>query len=200
MSQSNSTASLPCDRRRCICGVSFGALLAGIGSRGFHEDDDGWAGSKRSTNTRPNRDHRLREMPIFAGLEFADIRKTARSQHLTPIIMMTAPPSAKPRHGGAHAGITAVMVSRSANALIIGSSSVIANPRRFIKTATYFVRTAPQQRAGTTPGPERRRNGKVDLERLRLEPEKKPGPQLSLNRRIGHVRSRMDSLGCTCGP
>jgi hypothetical protein len=43
---------------------------------------------------------------------------------------------------------------------------VIANPRRYIRTKTYF---GPDRRRNITPGysgPERRKGGRVDLDRV----------------------------------
>jgi two-component system chemotaxis response regulator CheY len=54
----------------------------------------------------------------------------------------------------------------SANALHQRIVNVIANPRRYIRTKTYF---GPDRRRNITPGysgPERRKGGRVDLDRL----------------------------------
>jgi len=87
--------------------------------------------------------------------------------------MLTAHSERKRVTAARDAGVTEFMVKPiSASALHQRIVNVIANPRRFIKTATYF---GPDRRRNNAPGytgPERRRSGKADLDRLRLAPEK----------------------------
>jgi DNA-binding response OmpR family regulator len=65
------------------------------------------------------------------------------------------------------AGVTEFMVKPiSAKGLHQRIVNVIANPRRYIKTKTYF---GPDRRRNSAPsyaGPERRKGGRTDLDRL----------------------------------
>jgi len=151
------------------------ALLQGFGSREVHEADDGAGGLEAFNQYTPDIVIIDWAMPIFDGLEFARMirQPDTNASPFTPIIMLTAHSERKRVTAARDAGITEFMVKPiSANALYHRIVNVIANPRRFIKTATYF---GPDRRRNSAPdytGPERRRNGKVDLERLRLAPEK----------------------------
>jgi DNA-binding response OmpR family regulator len=86
----------------------------------------------------------------------------------TPMIMLTGHSERRRVTAARDAGVTEFMVKPiSAKALHQRILSVIANPRRFIRTKTYF---GPDRRRNTMPnytGPERRRSTKIDLDRLR---------------------------------
>jgi two-component system chemotaxis response regulator CheY len=151
------------------------ALLQGFGSREIYEAEDGAAGLEAFSKYTPDIVIIDWAMPIFEGLEFARMirQPDTNASPFTPIIMLTAHSERKRVTAARDAGVTEFMVKPiSASALHQRIVNVIANPRRFIKTATYF---GPDRRRNNAPGytgPERRRSGKADLDRLRLAPEK----------------------------
>jgi two-component system chemotaxis response regulator CheY len=151
------------------------ALLQGFGSREIYEAEDGVAGLEAFNQHAPDIVIIDWAMPIFDGLEFARMIREpdTNASPFTPIIMLTAHSERKRVTAARDAGVTEFMVKPiSANALHQRIVNIIANPRRFIKTKTYF---GPDRRRSSAPsyaGPERRKGGKVDLDRLRLLPEK----------------------------
>jgi CheY-like chemotaxis protein len=146
------------------------ALLHGFGSREVHEAEDGAAGLRAFTQYTPDIVIIDWAMPIFDGLEFARmIRQPDRNASpFTPIIMLTAHSERTRVTSARDAGVTEFMVKPiSAKGLHQRIVNVIANPRRYIKTKTYF---GPDRRRNTAPsyaGPERRKGGRTDLDRLR---------------------------------
>jgi CheY-like chemotaxis protein len=151
------------------------ALLQGFGSREIYDAEDGAAGLAAFNQYTPDIVIADWSMPIFDGLEFTRMirQPDTNASPFTPIIMLTAHSERKRVTAARDAGVTEFMVKPiSANALHQRIVNVVANPRRFIKTATYF---GPDRRRNSAPsyaGPERRKGGKVDLDRLRLLPEK----------------------------
>ncbi|HEY4405690.1 MAG TPA: response regulator [Xanthobacteraceae bacterium] len=145
------------------------ALLQGFGSREIHEAADGKAGIEAFTKYTPDIVIMDWAMPIFDGLEFARMIRQPESNAspFTPIIMLTGHSERARVTAARDAGVTEFMVKPiSANGLHRRILNIVANPRRFIKTKTYF---GPDRRRNSMPGytgPERRKGGKVDLDRL----------------------------------
>jgi len=145
------------------------ALLQGFGSREIHEAADGRAGLEAFAKLTPDIVIMDWAMPIFDGLEFARMirQPDSNASPFTPIIMLTGHSERARVTAARDAGVTEFMVKPiSANGLHRRILNIVANPRRFIKTKTYF---GPDRRRNSMPGytgPERRKGGKVDLDRL----------------------------------
>ena len=125
-------------------------------------------------------------MPIFDGLELAQMIRQpgANANPYVPIIMLTGHSEKKRARPARDAGITEFMAKPiSAKALYQRILNVVANPRPFIKTKTYF---GPDRRRNVNSnyvGPERRKGGKADV--LRQTPARQ-----GQDRRLRPVRER----------
>ncbi len=144
------------------------AILQGFGAREVHEAADGRAGLEAFNKFTPDIVIVDWAMPSFDGLEFARMirQPDTNASPFTPIIMLTGHSERKRVTAARDAGVTEFMVKPiSAKGLHQRILNVIANPRRFIRTNTYF---GPDRRRNIAPnytGPERRKVGKVDLDR-----------------------------------
>jgi two-component system, chemotaxis family, chemotaxis protein CheY len=139
-------------------------LLHGFGAREVYEAEDGAAGLEAFTHYIPDIVITDWAMPIFDGLE---------------LTQMIRQPGAKKRVTAARdAGVTEFLAKPiSAKALYQRIVNVVANPRPFIKTKSYF---GPDRRRNVNPnyvGPERRKGGKADVIRQAalLEKVRAPG-------------------------
>jgi CheY-like chemotaxis protein len=136
------------------------ALLLGFGSREVHEAADGAAGLDAFNQFTPDIVILDWAMPLVDGLEFARMirQPDANASPFTPIIMLTGHSERRRVTGARDAGVTEFMVKPiSAKGLHQRIVNVIANPRRYIRTKTYF---GPDRRRNTAPnytGPERRK-------------------------------------------
>ena len=105
-------------------------------------------------------------MPIFDGLELTQMIRQpgANANPYVPIIMMSGHSEKKRVMAARDAGVTEFLAKPvSAKALHQRILNIVANPRPFIKTKTYF---GPDRRRGATSnytGPERRRGGKAEV-------------------------------------
>ena len=110
-------------------------------------------------------------MPIFDGLELTQMIRQpgANANPYVPIIMLTGHSEKKRVVTARDAGVTEFLAKPiSAKALYQRILNVVANPRPFIKTKTYF---GPDRRRNVNPnyvGPERRKDGKADV--IRQQP------------------------------
>jgi two-component system chemotaxis response regulator CheY len=144
-------------------------LLQGFGAREVYEAEDGVGGLEAFNHFTPDIVIIDWAMPVFDGLEFARMirRPETNASPFTPIIMLTGHSERRRVAAARDAGVTEFMVKPiSAKGLHQRILSVIANPRRFIKTKSYF---GPDRRRNSAPnytGPERRKGGKLDLDRL----------------------------------
>ncbi len=119
-------------------------------------------------------------MPIFDGLELTQMIRQpgANANPYVPIIMLTGHSEKKRVMAARDAGVTEFLAKPiSAKALYQRIINVVANPRPFIKTKTYF---GPDRRRNVNPnyiGPERRKGGKADVIRQTplLDKAKRPG-------------------------
>jgi two-component system, chemotaxis family, chemotaxis protein CheY len=143
-------------------------LLQGFGSREVYEAEDGAGGFEAFTKFTPDIVIIDWAMPVFDGLEFARMirQPDTNASPFTPIIMLTGHSERRRVAAARDAGVTEFMVKPiSAKGLHQRILSVIVNPRRYIKTKSYF---GPDRRRNSAPsytGPERRKSGKLDLER-----------------------------------
>lgn len=146
-------------------------LLHGFGTREVHEAEDGAAGLEAFVHHLPDILIVDWVMPIFDGLEFSRmIRQPGNNPNpYAPIIMLTGHSERGRVLTARDAGVTEFLAKPiSAKGLYERIVNVIANPRPFIKTATYF---GPDRRRGvsqTYTGPERRKGGQVEV--IRQQP------------------------------
>ena len=141
-------------------------LLNSYGARDILEAEDGAAGLDLFTNSNPDVLLIDWEMPIFSGIELAKMIRQpgANANPFVPIIMLTARTEKECVVAARDAGITEFLAKPiSSKALYQRIVSVIANPRPFIKTKTYF---GPDRRRNINPGaytgPERRKGGNAE--------------------------------------
>src|SRR5205814_7236960 len=105
-------------------------------------------------------------MPIFDGLELTQMIRQpgANNNPYVPIIMLTGHSEKKRVIAARDAGVTEFLAKPiSAKGLYQRILNVVANPRPFIRTRTYF---GPDRRRNTNPnniGPERRNGGEVEV-------------------------------------
>ena len=141
-------------------------LLHGFGARDVHEAEDGAAGLEAFTNYCPDIILADWAMPIFDGIELAQMIRQpgANANPYVAIIMLTGHSERSRVMAARDAGVTEIMVKPvSANALYQRILNVVARPRPFIRTKTYF---GPDRRRNVNPnytGPERRKGGKSDV-------------------------------------
>ena len=143
-------------------------LLHGFGAREVYEAEDGAAGLDAFTHYMPDIVITDWAMPIFDGLELAQMIRQpgANANPYAPIIMLTGHTEKARVTAARDAGITEFLAKPiSAKALYQRIVNVVANPRPFIKTKSYF---GPDRRRSTGAGyigPERRKDGKAEVTR-----------------------------------
>jgi two-component system chemotaxis response regulator CheY len=141
-------------------------LLHGFGAREVHEAEDGASGLESFTQHLPDIVITDWAMPIFDGLELTQMIRQpgANSNPYVAIIMLTGHSEKKRVVAARDAGITEFLAKPiSAKGLYQRIVNVVANPRPFIKTKTYF---GPDRRRNVNPnyvGTERRKGGKADV-------------------------------------
>ena len=147
-------------------------LLHGFGAREVYEAEDGAAGLEAFTTYLPDIVITDWAMPIFDGLELTQMirQPDSNANPYVPIIMLTGHSEKKRVIRARDAGITEFLAKPiSAKSLYQRVLNVVANPRPFIRTKTYF---GPDRRRNTTAsyaGPERRKGGdKADV--IRIQP------------------------------
>jgi two-component system, chemotaxis family, chemotaxis protein CheY len=141
-------------------------LLVGYGSREVFEAEDGATGLEAFTQYVPDIVITDWVMPIFDGLELTQmIRQPGTNANpYVPIIMLTGHTEKTRVVGARDAGITEFLAKPiSATSLYERILNLVANPRSFIRTRSYF---GPDRRRNVNPnyvGPERRKGGKADV-------------------------------------
>jgi two-component system, chemotaxis family, chemotaxis protein CheY len=141
-------------------------LLHGFGAREVYEAEDGATGLEAFTHYMPDIILTDWVMPIFDGLELAQMIRQpgANANPYVPIIMLTGHSDKSRVMSARDAGVTEFLVKPiSAKALYERILNVIANPRPFIRTKTYF---GPDRRRIANPnyvGPERRKGGQAEV-------------------------------------
>ena len=146
------------------------SLLHGFGTRDVYEAEDGAAGLEAFTQYGPDIVITDWVMPIFDGLELVQMIRQpgANANPYVPIIMLTGHSEKHRVVRARDAGITEFLAKPiSATALYDRILKLVADPRAFIRTKTYF---GPDRRrnTGTYLGPERRKAGKADV--IRQQP------------------------------
>ena len=146
-------------------------LLHGFGAREVYEAEDGAAGLEAFTHYTPDIVLTDWTMPIFDGLELTQMIRQpgANANPYVPIIMLSGHSEKNRIVSARDAGITEFLAKPiSAKALYQRVFNVVANPRPFIKTKTYF---GPDRRRNVNlsyVGPERRKGAKTDT--IRQQP------------------------------
>jgi DNA-binding response OmpR family regulator len=93
----------------------------------------------------------------------------ANANPYVPIIMMTGHSEKKRVTAARDAGVTEFLAKPiSAKALHQRILNIVANPRPFIKTKTYFGPDRRRSVSSSYSGPERRKGGKADI--IRQQP------------------------------
>jgi CheY-like chemotaxis protein len=146
-------------------------LLHGFGAREVYEAEDGAAGLESFTHSVPDIVITDWVMPIFDGLELTQMirQQGANANPYVAIIMLTGHSEKKRIITARDAGITEFLAKPiSAKALYERVFNIVANPRPFVKTRTFF---GPDRRRTVNPnyaGPERRKGGNAEV--IRQEP------------------------------
>jgi CheY-like chemotaxis protein len=124
-------------------------LLHSFGAREVHEAEDGATALEMYTLYVPDIVITDWSMPIFDGLELAQMirQPESKANPYVSIIMLTG-----------HSEKRRVTVARDA-----GITEFLANPRPFIKTKTYFGPDRRRNTANNYIGPERRVGGEMEL-------------------------------------
>ena len=141
-------------------------LLHGFGTREVYEAEDGAAGLEGFTHYSPDIVITDWAMPIFDGLELTQMIRQpgANNNPYVPIIMLTGHSEKRRVTYARDAGVTEFLAKPiSAKALYQRILNVVASPRSFIKTKTYF---GPDRRRNTSNayiGPERRVGGEMEV-------------------------------------
>jgi len=141
-------------------------LLHGFGARDVYEAEDGAAGLEAFTHYVPDIVITDWAMPIFDGLELTQMIRQpgANSNPYVAIIMLTGHSEKKRVMSARDAGVTEFLAKPiSAKGLYQRIVNVVANPRPFVKTRTYFGPDRRRTNNSTYVGPERRKGGKADM-------------------------------------
>jgi two-component system chemotaxis response regulator CheY len=141
-------------------------ILHGFGAREIMEAEDGAAGLEAFTQNRPDIVITDWEMPIFTGIELTQMIRQpgANANPYVPIIMLTGHSEKKRVVGARDAGVTEFLAKPiSAKSLYQRILNVVANPRPFIRTKTYFGPDRRRNVNSNYQGPERRTGAKADV-------------------------------------
>jgi CheY-like chemotaxis protein len=148
----------------------FKALLHGFGAKEVIEADDGAAGLEAFMNHQPDVVILDWEMPILDGLEVTRLirQPTTSVNPFAPIIMVTGHSEKRRVMMARDAGVNEFLAKPiSSKALYDRVLTVVAAPRPYIKTRTYF---GPDRRRGasnTYSGPDRRKGDDAEVIRTR---------------------------------
>jgi CheY-like chemotaxis protein len=140
-------------------------LLHGFGAREVYEAEDGAAGLEAFNHYIPDIIITDWAMPIFDGLELTQMIRQpgANANPYVAVIMLTGHSEKSRVTEARDAGVTEFLAKPiSAKGIYERIVNVVANPRPFIKTKTYF---GPDRRRSVNPaysGPERRKGGKAE--------------------------------------
>ncbi len=141
-------------------------LLHGFGAREVNEAEDGAAGLEAFTHNVPDIVITDWAMPIFDGIELTQMIRQpgANANPFVPIIMLTGHSEKKRIVAARDAGVTEFLAKPlSARALYQRIVNVVANPRPFVRTKTYFGPDRRRNSNASYTGPERRKGGPADI-------------------------------------
>lgn len=146
-------------------------LLHSYGGREVYEAEDGASALEMFTHYVPDIVITDWVMPIFDGLELTQMIRQpgANANPYVPIIMLTGHSEKRRVVMARDAGVTEFLAKPiSAKGLYQRILNVVANPRPFIKTATYFGPDRRRNGSSSYVGPERRK-GSEDVEIINQE-------------------------------
>ncbi|HZR77388.1 response regulator [Bradyrhizobium sp.] len=141
-------------------------LLHSFGAREAYEAEDGATALEMYTHYVPDIVITDWAMPIFDGLELAQMIRQPESKGnpYAPIIMLTGHSEKRRVTVARDAGVTEFLAKPiSAKGLYQRILNVVANPRPFIKTKTYFGPDRRRNTNGAYIGPERRVGGEFEI-------------------------------------
>jgi two-component system, chemotaxis family, chemotaxis protein CheY len=142
------------------------SLLHGLGTREVYEAEDGAAGLEAFTQYGPDIVITDWVMPIFDGLELVRMIRQpgANANPYVPIIMLTGHSEKNRVLRARDAGITEFLAKPiSTTALYERILTLVANPRPFIRTKTYFGPDRRRTAGVNYLGPERRKGGTAEF-------------------------------------
>jgi CheY-like chemotaxis protein len=142
------------------------ALLYGFGAREVYEAEDGASGLEAFTTNLPDIVITDWVMPIIDGLELTQMirQPEANTNPFVPIIMLTGHSEKRRVIAARDAGVTEFLAKPiSSKALYQRILNVVANPRPFIRTETYFGPDRRRNSNASYAGPERRKGGKAEI-------------------------------------
>ena len=121
------------------------AMLQGFGARRVYDAEDGAAGLEAMTRVVPDIVIADWVMPVLDGLEMVRIiRQPDHPMAFVPIILVTAHTEKKRILAARNAGVHEILSKPiSATALYRRISTVVTQPREFVKSESYF---GPQMR------------------------------------------------------
>jgi two-component system chemotaxis response regulator CheY len=146
-------------------------LLHGFGAREVYEAEDGAAGLESFTHYTPDIVVTDWVMPIFDGLELTQMirQQGANANPYVPIVMLTGHSEKKRIITARDAGVTEFLAKPiSAKALYERVFNIVANPRPFIQTRTFFGPDRRRSVNSNYAGPERRKGGNAEV--IRQDP------------------------------
>ena len=141
-------------------------LLHSFGAREVNEAEDGATALEMFIHYVPDIVICDWAMPIFDGIELTQMirQPNGSGNPYVPIILLTGHCDKRRVMTARDAGVTEFLAKPiSAKALYQRVLNVVANPRPFIRTRSYF---GPDRRRNANPnyaGPERRKGGKADI-------------------------------------
>lgn len=141
-------------------------LLHGFGAREVYEAEDGATALELYTHYVPDIVITDWAMSIFDGLELTQMIRQpgANANPYVPIIMLTGHSEKRRVMMARDAGVTEFLAKPiSAKALYQRVLNVVANPRPFIKTRSYFGPDRRRNASAAYAGPERRQGGKAEV-------------------------------------
>ena len=141
-------------------------LLHSFGAREVYESEDGATALEMYTHYVPDIVITDWAMPIFDGLELSQMIRQPESKGnpYAPIIMLTGHSEKRRVTVARDAGVTEFLAKPiSAKGLYQRILNVVANPRPFIKTKTYFGPDRRRNTSNTYIGPERRVGGEMEV-------------------------------------
>ena len=141
-------------------------LLHSFGAREAYEAEDGATALEMYHHYVPDIVITDWAMPIFDGLELTQMIRQpgANANPFVPIIMLTGHSEKRRVTAARDAGVTEFLAKPiSAKGLYERIVNVVASPRPFIKTATYFGPDRRRNVSTSYVGPERRKGGKADV-------------------------------------
>ena len=141
-------------------------LLHSFGAREVYEAEDGATALEMYSHYVPDIVIADWAMPIFDGLELAQMirQPDSKGNPYAPIIMLTGHSEKRRVIEARDTGVTEFLAKPiSAKALYQRVLNVVANPRPFIKTKTYFGPCRRRNAHGNYVGPERRKGGGADI-------------------------------------